>query len=176
MVRRIVSVALLLWAFGFVWFAIALPRPAPPAPSDALVVPTGGGERIPRALALLKAGSAPLLFVSGVDREVRPGEFAAEYGVAQATMACCITLGFDSVDTHSNALEVAAWARRRGLRSLRLVTSDWHMRRAALELRRELPGGVTVIEDATPTRPSFRILFLEYHKLIATRVARLWGG
>ena len=56
-------------------------------------------------------------------------------------------------------------------RSLRVVTSDWHMRRAVMELRRVLPPGISIAEDAVPTRPTLRILFTEYHKLIARWLA-----
>ena len=138
-VRRVLSVLLLLWAFGFIWFAIALPRPAGDVRTDAIVVPTGGAGRIDRSIALLRAKQAKEVFVSGVDREVRPVEFALEYGVDSARMACCVTLGFDAIDTRSNAREIAAWVAKEKPRSLRLVTSDWHMRRAAYELRRRLP-------------------------------------
>lgn len=169
-VRRVLSVLLLAWAFGFIWFAVSLPRPAAATPADAVVVPTGGKGRIDHAIALLHAGETPQVFVSGVDREVRPVEFALEYGVDSAHMACCVTLGFDALDTRSNAREIAAWVAREKPRGLRLVTSDWHMRRAAYELRRRLPPGFPVTEDAVPTNPSFRILFLEYHKLIAARL------
>jgi hypothetical protein len=44
------------------------------------------------------------------------------------------------------------------------------MRRAAYELRRRLPDGFPVIEDGVVSHPSFRILFIEYHKLIAARL------
>lgn len=174
MIRRAASIALLLWSFGFIWFAVALPRPLDGARSDAIVVPTGGSGRIQRALVLLGQGAAPQVFVSGVDPEVKPHEFAVEYRVDSARMVCCVALGFDSVDTRSNAMEIAAWIAAHHARSLRLVTNDWHMRRAAYELRARLPAGVAVIEDAVPSQPSFRTLFLEYHKLIAARVARLW--
>lgn len=127
-------------------------------------------------MAALEIGWAPRLFVSGVDREVRPAEFAAEYHVPAATMGCCVALGFQSYDTRSNAEEVAAWCARQRCKSLRLVTSDWHMRRAALELERELPAGISLVRDAVPTEPSFRILFLEYHKLLATWLVGLWEG
>ena len=56
---------------------------------------------------------------------------------------------------------------------LRLVTTDWHMRRAAGELDRTLPGHVTVVRDAVPSHPDLGTLFLEYHKLIASRAAGL---
>src|SRR5207253_1022012 len=78
-IRRIISAALVLWVFGFLWFAIALPQPAGAQKTDAIVVPTGGVGRIPRGLAMLRARAAPRMLVTGVDAEVRPREFAAEY-------------------------------------------------------------------------------------------------
>jgi len=48
------------------------------------------------------------------------------------------------------------------------VTSDWHMRRAVAELRGTLPGDVTILPDAVSTEPSFSMLFLEYHKFLAS--------
>jgi uncharacterized SAM-binding protein YcdF (DUF218 family) len=113
------------------------------------------------------------MLVSGVDREVRPKEFAAEFRVSQREMACCITLGYAAVDTRSNAAETAKWVAQNEVRSLRLVTTDWHMRRAAGELDRALPKSVTVIRDAVPSRPDLGTLFLEYHKLLASRAAGL---
>lgn len=176
MIRRFAAMLLLLWLLGFGLFALALPQPHGRARTDAVAVFTGGEGRIPRGLAALEIGWAPRLFVSGVDREVRPAEFAAEYHVPAATMGCCVALGFQSYDTRSNAEEVAAWCARQRCKSLRLVTSDWHMRRAALELERELPAGISLVRDAVPTEPSFRILFLEYHKLLATWLVGLWEG
>jgi uncharacterized SAM-binding protein YcdF (DUF218 family) len=76
----------------------------------------------------------------------------------------------------TNARETAAWIAAQKIRSIRLVTSDWHMRRAVLELRRTVPGDVVIIPDAVPTRPSLKMLFLEYHKLLARQVTRtIWG-
>ncbi len=89
-------------------------------------------------------------------------------------MECCVSLGFAAVDTRSNAAETAQWVESRGVKSLRLVTTDWHMRRAARELESTLPDGVVVVRDAVPSRPSFRDLFLEYHKLLASTISRLW--
>ncbi len=176
MIRRILSLILVLWALGFMWFAMALPQPAGAQRTDAIVVPTGGGGRIQRGLELLGQGQARQMLVSGVDAEVRPNEFAVEYEVPARTMACCVTLGFAALDTRGNAREIAEWVARRKARSLRLVTSDWHMRRAALELEDRLPEGTTVLRDAVRTQPSLRTLFLEYHKLLATWLVQLWPG
>lgn len=174
MIRRIATFLLLAWAGGFAWFALALPRPAGPVRTDAVVVLTGGSGRIPRGLEALRAGWAGRMFVSGVDRDVKRGEFAAEYAVSKALMKCCVSLGYEALDTRSNAREIAGWAAREKIASLRLVTSDWHMRRAVLELSIAAPDKLVVVEDAVATQPSFRIMFLEYHKLLARLAARAW--
>jgi uncharacterized SAM-binding protein YcdF (DUF218 family) len=174
MIRRISSLLFLVWAIGFLWFVVALPRPAEDAvKTDAVIVPTGGAGRIARGLEVLDKGLAGKMLVSGVDPEVKPGEFAVEFGVSPQTMACCVTLGFAAVDTRSNAAETAKWVAQNEVQSLRLVTTDWHMRRAAGELDRTLPEHVSVIRDAVPSQPDLGTLFLEYHKLLASRAAGL---
>ena len=174
MLRRLAAFLLLAWAFGFLWFALALPRPHQGGRTDAVVVVTGGAGRIERGLDVLARGGARRMLVSGVDPEVRPHEFAVEYKVPDRTMACCITLGFDSWDTRSNATETARWVADHRFRSVRLVTNDWHMRRTALELERMLPASIAVTTDAVTSNPSLRILFLEYNKYLARRLSRLW--
>lgn len=171
MFRRILSLAVLVWALGFLWFVVFLPKPAESVKTDAVIALTGGPGRIARGLEVLDQGLAKRMLVSGVDKEVRPQEFAAEFGVSPRTMACCVTLGFTAVDTRSNASETAKWVAQNEIRSLRLVTTDWHMRRAAGELDRTLPEFVTVVRDAVPSQPDLGTLFLEYHKLIASRAA-----
>lgn len=175
MLRRISSFAIIVWALGFVWFAIALPLPAGAEKTDVVVVPTGGEGRINRGLVVLRRGWAGKMLVSGVDPEVKPTEFAAHYKVEPRLMACCVKLGFESVDTRSNAQEAASWLAATKARSVRLITTDWHIRRSAYELRRVAPKGVKVVTDAVPSRPSFSILFLEYHKLLAARILGLWS-
>ncbi|WP_325063785.1 YdcF family protein [Pseudoblastomonas halimionae] len=174
-IRRVAAIGALLWALGFVWFSIVLPQPADAdTRTDAVIVPTGGSGRIARGLDLLRADTTQALFVAGVDREVRPPEFAASFGVEESLMECCVTLDFRSVDTKSNALEAAKWLKEKDYKSVRLVTSDWHIRRSALDLERATDGTVVILEDAVPSDPDLAMLFLEYHKLLARRVAGLW--
>ncbi len=173
MIKRLLSLLLIGWALGFVWFAGALPQPAGQEHTDAIVVPTGSGGRIPHGIALLRAGAAERMLVTGVDVEVRPAEFMAEYGVDRQLMDCCITLGFSALDTRGNARETTEWMARHRFTSLRLVTSDWHMRRTAVELSSRLPAQITVLRDAVPTQPSFFTLALEYHKLLAASLLSL---
>ena len=156
------------WLIGFGLFAITLPQSAPlqGTKADAVIVPTGGPGRIARGLEVLRAGQAGRMLVTGVDREVKPAEFAEEFGVSDTLMDCCITLGFQAVDTHGNAIEAADWVAAQDVATVRLVTTDWHMRRTAIELEQTLPDGVRVMRDAVVSAPSLGTLFLEYHKLI----------
>ncbi|MEO0699350.1 MAG: YdcF family protein, partial [Pseudomonadota bacterium] len=94
MVRKILSAAFLIWSIGFLWFAVSLPQPAQDLTTDAVIVPTGGAGRIARGLDVLDEGLARRMLVTGVDPEVKPGEFAAEFQVPHALMDCCVTLGF----------------------------------------------------------------------------------
>lgn len=170
MLKRIASLLLIAWMGGFVWFAMALPQPAGNTQTDAVVVLTGGAGRIDRGAEALRQGWSGKMFVSGVDRQVRPREFSEQFHVAMAQMYCCVSLGYSATDTITNARETADWVRSHNYRSVRLVTSDWHMRRARLELRAKLPAEINVVADAVPTQPSLRILLVEYHKLLAREV------
>ncbi len=173
--RYTLSGSVLIWVLGFLWFTVSLPQPAAQTATDAVIVPTGGAGRIAQGLSVLDQGLAGKMLVTGVDPEVTPEEFAAEFVVDAAQMDCCVTLGFAAVDTRGNATETAEWVAANNIASLRLVTTDWHMRRAANELNQTLPETVTVVRDAVPSEPSVASLFLEYHKLLASWVAGLFG-
>jgi len=89
-------------------------------------------------------------------------------------MACCVTLGYESADTRDNADETARWLASHKAKSVRLITSDWHMRRAAHELGRVAPADITILRDAVHTEPSLGTLFKAYHKYLARCLAPLW--
>jgi uncharacterized SAM-binding protein YcdF (DUF218 family) len=175
MIKRITAFFLLVWLLGFAWFALFLPQPAPLEKTDGVVVLTGGAGRIDRGLQVLEAGKARRMLISGVDLDVKPGELAVTYKKPIKLFECCIDLGFRSVDTRSNGLETGRWVAKHKIKTLRLVTHDWHMRRAKLELNIALPDGIIVVEDAVHTEPSFFILFKEYHKYWLRALAALVG-
>lgn len=175
MIRRIASALVLVWLLGFVWFSLFLPQPLGDWRTDGIVVFTGGPQRIDRALDLLADGQAKRVLISGVGRTVRPADLAAEYRRPLGLFDCCVVLGREAADTRGNGREVARWVARRGYRSIRLVTTDWHMRRARYEVERTLPADIIVVVDAVPSRPSFATLWVEYNKLLLRRTGSLIG-
>jgi uncharacterized SAM-binding protein YcdF (DUF218 family) len=133
----------LLWLGGLFWFAQAIPDDIADAESetDAIIVLTGGSLRIETGVALLAAGKAKKLFISGV----HPGsDVAAVLHGAGVTpdpkLLCCIVLGHAADNTLGNAVETAAWMELEGFHSLRLVTSSYHMPRSLLEFSRAMPA------------------------------------
>jgi uncharacterized SAM-binding protein YcdF (DUF218 family) len=175
-IGRLIAVTALAWAGGFLWFTLTLPDPAPiAARSDAVVVLTGGPGRLHRGLAVLEAGSAQRMLVSGVDRLTTRKQLAA---AARLDIGRLMTtdLGYEAVDTRSNAEETARWVAARHFTSIRLVTSAGHMRRARLELARVLPGTVAVIPDAVPVEPQAPSIATEYSKYLLRRIALALGA
>jgi uncharacterized SAM-binding protein YcdF (DUF218 family) len=173
MISRLASFVMLLYAIGFVLFAFTLGRPAPAdaRATDAAVVLTGGSGRIEHALDVLREGKAKRLLVAGADPSVTKSDLAARIPGSRALLKCCVDLGSESVDTRSNAEEAARWLSMHGFHSLRLITSDWHMRRARYEFRKVLGSKYVLVADAVRTEPSFLTLFGEYNKYVLRRIA-----
>lgn len=173
---RLLALPLLGWALGFIWFSLSLPVAAPlSVKSDGVVVLTGGAGRFRRGLAVVEAGSARRMLVSGVGRTTTRKQLAAAFEIDIGRLRTT-DLGYAAQDTRSNAEETAAWVARHGFTSIRLVTSAGHMRRARLELARVLPAGVTVLPDAVPSEPKAPGLAFEYSKWLARRAALLAGA
>lgn len=172
MILRASALLLLLYAIGFVLFSVTLGKPAGMGRTQGIVVLTGGPGRIERGIELMREGQARRMLIAGADPSVRPADLQRRLGPRSArVLRCCVDLGSESVDTRSNAEEAGRWLKRRGYRSMRLITSDWHMRRASYEFRRHLGPGVTIVTDAVPTQPRFLTLFGEYNKYVLRRAA-----
>lgn len=172
MITRLGALLLLLYALCFVLFAFTLGKPASanqPA-TDAAVVLTGAPGRIEHGLDVLKARKAQRLLVDGVDPSVTKADLARRNPGSRTLLACCVDLGTESVDTRSNSEEAGRWLEAHQYRSLRLITSDWHMRRSLYEFHRALPKTYKIVPDAVRTEPSFLTLFGEYNKFILRRI------
>ena len=144
---------LLLWFGGFIWFLRAVQEMAADVgAADAIVVLTGGTERVETGFRLLEEGAAPRLFVSGVHPDSRLADLARGAGMDLARLAGRVELGHAAASTRGNAVEIAAWARPRQIATIRLVTAGYHMPRARTELRRAMPGLRVQAHPVTPSR------------------------
>ena len=173
MIVRALSFVLLLYLLGFLLFAVSLGDPAGDEKTDAAIAITGGSGRIEQAMDVLADRKAKRVFISGADPSVSKKDLAVRLGKRGKQLGCCVDLGSESVDTRSNAEEAKRWLDKNGYSSVRLITSDWHMRRARYEFSRVLGGRYEIVYDAVRTQPSFTLLFGEYNKYVLRRAAVL---
>lgn len=139
----ILLILVMIWAVGLLAFSARVARstPAPePQPADGIVALTGpSAVRIAAAMKLLEDGKAPLLLVSGVNPKVSNADMKAVSRAPGRLYDCCVELGFSASNTIGNARETSRWARAHRIRRLIVVTADYHMPRAALELHGAMP-------------------------------------
>jgi uncharacterized SAM-binding protein YcdF (DUF218 family) len=179
-------------AIGFVGFLSQL-RGAETRPSgsaDGIVVLTGGSSRVSDAMELLAAGYGKRLLISGV----HPTNGASDISRSlpdnsppdntlpdnQSLLSCCVDLDRSAVNTRSNAAETRRWAHERGFKSLIVVTSNYHMPRAIVELSHAMPDialiPFAVVGDKWRDEPwwtsgaTVRLLLSEYVKYVAAEV------
>ena len=176
-----------LWLIGLVWFATSLPDLVedPDSPTDAIVVLTGGSERLSTGIDLLRHKRAYKLFVSGVYRGVEVAELLRLLRQKPEEVECCIVLGHAAESTEGNAVETAAWMNREKFRSLRLVTGSYHMRRSLLEFQSVMPDVVVVPHPVFPTQVkqdewwrwpgTAHLIATEYMKYLVAMIRQLFG-
>jgi uncharacterized SAM-binding protein YcdF (DUF218 family) len=167
---------------GFVRFVALLPTTeTPPARNtDGIVALTGAAFRINDALELLAEGRGRRLLITGVNPGTRPQEISRLTPEFQRWFSCCVDLDRSATNTIGNAVETRRWATDQGFRSLIVVTSNFHMPRAIVELAHQLPGVALVpypviservrVESWWTNPSTTRLLFLEYLKYLAAMV------
>jgi len=175
-IRRTLAGIALLWLIGFLMFAISLPKAAGNEKTEAVVVLTGGEGRVQRGLDVLERRRAERLLISGVERDVTLKALAVGYHIPNDMVSCCVDLGKQARDTRSNAVETADWISAHHFRSVRIVTNNWHMRRALFELARVVSPTVQILPDAVEETPSISILFSEYDKYLLRRATLVLGA
>jgi uncharacterized SAM-binding protein YcdF (DUF218 family) len=167
---------------GFVVFASCLHdteiRPARQA--DGIVVLTGGSSRVSDAMELLAAGYGKRLLISGVHPTSTANDISRSVQESQAWFNCCVDLDHSAVSTRSNASETRRWAHERGFKSLIVVTSNYHMPRAIVELSHAMPDislvPYAVVGDKWREEPwwtggtTFRLVLSEYAKYLAAEL------
>lgn len=168
-----------LWSIGLVLFTRLIPSlPLDTTSStEGIVIFTGGETRLKVALDLFEQKKGDYLLISGVNPDSKFSKL-----VDQMPFRLRITLGYDALDTIGNAEETAAWVKKYNIKTLRLITSNYHMPRSLFELRHVLPH-VQILPHPVVREnflshnwwvdgPTLRIVMHEYNKYLFSLIRR----
>ncbi len=179
MKKRLISILVILiavWLAGFLVFAdiINSYSAAKDEPTEAIIALTGGRNRIAEAVRLLNQGKAEKLFISGVNK-------ATDLKAIQERQALKIdtdreiALGTEATNTVENAIETKEWLEKNHIKSIRLVTSNYHIPRSIIEFKVHNPALKIIIHPVYSEKVdkkwwkswhTFSLIFLEYNKFL----------
>ena len=166
-------------------FILTLPKPASGDVSitDGIVVATGGQARIEEGLRLLSEGRASQMLVTGVGKGISHTSLKRTLRLTTAqirSLECCVDLDAAARDTIGNARSAALWADANALKSLRLVTANYHLPRAQNEFQRAFPNTSLHVFAVLPPDlkldtwyrhwPSAKLLIREYGKYLVSLI------
>jgi uncharacterized SAM-binding protein YcdF (DUF218 family) len=167
---------------GFISFMVQLrgTETQPRNKADGIVVLTGGSSRVSDAIELLAGGYGKRLLISGVHPTNSVSDISRSLPDSQSWFGCCVDLDHSAINTRSNAAETRRWVRDRGFKSLIVVTSNYHMPRAIVELSHAMPDieliPFAVVGDKWRDEPwwasatTLRLVLSEYVKYVAAEM------
>ena len=179
---RGLAILVLVALGGFVWFLtmVRSDEQKPSRNADGIVVLTGGSSRVSDALELLSNGYGKRLLISGVHRANGVNDIGRSLPDTQKLLTCCVDLDRSAVNTRSNATETRRWATERNFKSLIVVTSNYHVPRARVELSHAMPDidliWYPVIGEKWRDEPwwtsgaALRLLLSEYVKYVVAEI------
>jgi len=161
----------LMWLGGYLWFINQLSNKQMNISdkTDAIVVLTGGQNRLSVAGLLLEERLAEKLYVSGVDTKVTRDQLINLLGTGPELSSCCVESGKEAADTVGNAIETMTWVGENDIKTIRVVTSLEHMPRAMIEFKRFMPEILFIEHPVGSWRPeniNYFNLSQEYSKYI----------
>ena len=168
--NTLLALILLVWMAGYFLFLTNVLGQAPDharaaEKTGAIIVLTGGNNRVQTGLDLFSDGLSQQLFITGVNASVKKEDITE-------IEECCITLGHEATTTLENAYETKQWLRENEIQSIRLVTSPYHMLRALREFNNVI-SGVEIIPHPVQEKGNklkdinfWKITFSEYNKTL----------
>lgn len=145
--------------------------------ADAIVVLAGGKGRVEEGVRLFRASRAEFLFFVGVDPSVRKSDlYRPKPGDPSDNN---VILEKSSRNTLENSIFGRDVLMENGVRSVLLITSRYHLKRASILFRNSLPKNITIIPYPVDTvnlkeswwnhGGSFQLLFREFYKYCLLR-------
>ena len=155
--------------------------PVPPR-SDAILVLTGGENRIAAGFRAWREGKAGELYILGAGARAKFDLILPGHPPLSAEELRHIHIEGWSENTLENAYSANSVVRERGFTRILLVSGDYHMPRAFLALRKVLPREVSIAaipvrsdwKDRSALPRTIRLFFVEGWKYWAYRLFLLW--
>lgn len=174
--RRFTVIFTCLWIFGLIVFVDSIPKTTPDESADAIIVFTGGPDRVKVGETLFKEKRGWYLFISGVHPSAHLQDLLNIPEIDRPR----VTLDTRSHDTVANVEESSRWVQQCRFHRILLVTAHYHLPRAIMLFHRELPE-LTIIPYPVVTQEfkaslwwlnvSTLVKFLrEYHKFLWAQV------
>jgi len=143
-VGRLVVILLAIWLLGLFAFLAAIPKPSTDVVGEAqaVIVLTGGSGRLETGLEVFAKSSAEKILISGVGFKVTKKDIIKNFSKSEESQKINpdnIILGSIADSTISNAIEAKIFMDLHGYKSLRLVTSNYHMPRSMLIFKMYMP-------------------------------------
>lgn len=152
--------------------------------TDGIVVLTGDKYRISEGIKILKKNSNERLLISGVNKKISKSKIISLYGndpEAKQLFDCCIDIDKVSTNTFENSRETHFWTRDRQLKTLLIVTSNYHIPRVKLEFSRFFqenilyynPVNITEDDESNISLEMIKKITFEYIKYLRTSLSFL---
>ncbi|MCL6229152.1 YdcF family protein [Bartonella bilalgolemii] len=176
-----ILIIILIFCFTFVAFTEKVGQLIPPHPLpkvDAIIVLTGGKNRIETGLELLQKKLGSRLLISGVNTTTHPHKLVRIMNINPRLFSCCVDIDHQAVNTQGNAKESAHWINKHRYKTLYIVTHDYHMIRSLLEFKYLMPNvnfiAYPIKQDVADSwikqANQIRLLALEYVKNISVKI------
>lgn len=145
-----------------------------PSHADAIIVLTGGKGRVDEGLRMLRSGVAGTLVLSGVHEDA--GMDAIFAGGVELQLRQRIILEKASKNTYENAVETRRLVIDRRFKSIVLLTSWYHLKRAEYIFRTVMPDDIVIIARAVaPPEPEETALWnFKTMAILASEFIKYW--
>jgi uncharacterized SAM-binding protein YcdF (DUF218 family) len=179
-IGRLIAFVVVVWCAGFILYVLQINSYGQElsVTPEAIVVLTGGSNRIEEGLDLMSSKGCQNLFISGVNKDVSRHDILGRVQKNSDVNQCDLELGYTARNTHENAQEVLAWMRKKEYKSMVLVTAHYHMPRSLLEFQSIAPDIIIYPYAVYPTHKTYLesaairslLVLKEYHKYLAAWV------
>ncbi|MEK6725566.1 MAG: YdcF family protein [Deltaproteobacteria bacterium] len=153
--------------------------------ADAIVVLTGGAGRVEEGLRLFREGRGGYLILSGVEETSTLDTIFPGRDIKTTVDTSRIILDIESRRTLDNAFNVKKIVEDKGFKSLVLVTSNYHMKRAFTLFSTAIHGDVRLYrhpvsgpnfkdEEWWQSQKSLKLVTSEFFKYIWFHICQRW--